>query len=167
MKAAGGPVGKAIVAGVRDRETGRIAARAIPDTKAETLFGLVSNHAEAGPEVFTDEAKGYLPLSKIGYRHRSVSHSTGQYVDDMAHTNGMEPFWAMIKRGYLGAYHQMSDEHLDRNVAEFSYRHNERPKDTVEQMGSLVRSMDRKRLTYERLIADGVHARRRMEEMAA
>ena len=167
MTAAGGPVGKAIVAGVRDRETGRVAARVVPDITAGTLTGMVADHATRGASVFTDEARGYLPLSRMGYGHRSVSHSTGQYVDEMAHTNGMESFWAMLKRGYHGTYHKMSEEHLHRYVAEFEHRHNERPKDTVDQMGGMVRCMDHKRLTYEQLIAGGPHARRHMEELAA
>lgn len=167
MKAAGGPAGKAIVAGVKDRGTGRVAARVVPDTTADTLVGVVADHAEKGALVLTDEAKGYLPLKGRGYGHKSVKHSVGQYVDGMAHTNGMESFWSMLKRGYHGTYHQISHEHLDRYVAEFSHRHNERPKDTIDQMGSLVRGMDNKRLTYEALIADGPHARRRMEELAA
>jgi len=167
MKAAGGPVGKAIVAGVKDRSTKRVAARVVPDTTSDSLVGMVQDHAERGALVLTDEARGYLPLAKEGYGHRAVKHSVGQYVDGMAHTNGMESFWAMMKRWYHGTYHQISPEHLDRYVAEFSHRHNERPKDTIDQMGCLVQSMDRKRLTYEQLIANGVHARRRLEELAA
>ncbi|MXW42253.1 MAG: IS1595 family transposase [Acidimicrobiia bacterium] len=167
MKAAGGPVGKAIVAGVRDRSTNKVAARVVDDTTSDSLVGMVQDHADKGALVLTDEAKGYLPLKKAGYSHRAVKHSVGQYVDGMAHTNGMESFWSILKRGYHGTYHQISPEHLDRYVAEFLHRHNERPKHTIDQMGSLVRGMDRKRLTYERLIANGVHARRRMEELAA
>ena len=166
MKAAGGPVGKAIVVGVKDRCSNRISARVVPDTKADTLVGMVQDHAEMGTLVLTDEAKGYLPLRKKGYGHRSVRHSVGQYVDGMAHTNGIESFWAVLKRGYHGTYHQMSEEHLHRYVAEFQHRHNERPKDTIEQMGSMVKRMDDKRLTYEQLIADGPRARKRLETAA-
>ena len=156
MKAAGGPVGKAIVAGVKDQATNTVVARVVPDTKAPTLTGMVGVHASAGSEVFTEEARGYLPLSKIDYRHRSVSHSTGQWADQQAHTNEMESFWAVLKRGYHGTYHQISPDHLDRYVADFSHHRNEWPRDTIDQI-------DRKRLTYAELTADGVHARRRME----
>lgn len=97
MKAAGGPVGKAIVAGVRERETGRIAAKVIPDTSAASLTGMVKDHVGWGETVYTDEARGYLPLTKIGYSHQPVKHSVGQYVDGMAHTNGIESFWAMTR----------------------------------------------------------------------
>ncbi len=89
-KAAGGPVGKAIVAGVRDRETGRVAVHVVPDTSARTLTKSVADHADPGATVFTDEAHSHNPLTWIGFKHESVRHSTGQFVDRMAHTNGME-----------------------------------------------------------------------------
>ena len=161
MKAAGGPVGKAIVAGVKDRCSNRVSARVVPDTTSDSLVGMVADHAEKGTLVFTDEAKGYLPLRKKGYGHRSVKHSVGQYVDGMAHTNGMESFWAMLKRGYHGTYHQMSPEHLHRYVSEFSHRHNVRPQDTEDQMAKMVMRMDHKTLPYKELIRDGTRARRR------
>ena len=161
MKAAGGPVGKAIVAGVKDRCSNRVSARVVADTKAPTLTKLVADHVTPGTVVFTDEARGYLPLSRMGYGHFSVSHGVGQYVDGMAHTNGMESFWAMLKRGYHGTFHVMSKEHLHRYVNEFSHRHNVRPKDTEVQMADLVRLVDHKHLPYERLIANGTWARRR------
>lgn len=78
----------------------------------------------------------------------------GEYVRNMAHTNGFESFWAPMKRGYQGIYHKMSPKHLQRYVNEFSSRHNRRPKDTIDQMSDLVCSMAGKRLRYVDLIAD-------------
>lgn len=95
-----------------------------------------------------------------------MKHSVGEYVDGMAHTNGMESFWANMKRGYHGTYHQMSPEHLHRYVAEFQHRHNERPFDTIIQMERMAKDMDGKRLTYDELIADGVRANRVRETAA-
>ena len=166
MKAAEVLVGKAIVTGVKDRATNKVAARIVSDTKSMTLTDMVADCAEIGAGVFTDEARGYLPLKKQGNGRKAVRHSTGPYEDGMAHTNDIGSFWAMLKRGYHGTYQQISTEHLDRYVAEFSHRHNARPLDAFDQMGKLVRGMDQRRLTYAELIADGVHARRRME-MAA
>ncbi len=71
-----------------------------------------------------------------------------------AHTNGMESFWAMFKRGYHGTFHQISPKHLQRYVSEFAGRHNVRDADTVDQMGHLVAAMTGKRLMYRDLIAD-------------
>ena len=77
-----------------------------------------------------------------------VKHSVGQFVNGQAHTNGMESFWSLLKRGYHGTYHHMSPVHLDRYVSEFSGRHNQRELDTVDQMGAMVRGMELKRLRY-------------------
>ena len=125
------------------------------------MTGTVADHADDGARVFTEKAKGYLPLKEMGYGHEPVRHSVAEYVRGMAHTNGMESFWAILKRGCHGGYHQMSPEHLHRYVAEFQGRHNQRPLDTGNQMAAIVRGMDRKRLTYAGLVSDGVHARRR------
>ncbi len=157
VAAAGWPVGKAIVDGVRERETGKIAAKVVPDTTAVTLTGLVQGHAEPGAQVFTGEA--------YGYEHQAVMHSTGEYVNDMAHTNGMESFWSMLKRGYQGTYHKMGCEHLHRYINAFRGRHNQRLLDTLVQMVKVVKGGDGKQTTYEEMIAHGSHARQREQEM--
>jgi hypothetical protein len=101
--------------------------------------------------VYTDEAAAYRRLNRP---HETVSHSVGEYVRDMASTNGIESFWAMLKRGYTGVYHWMSAKHLHRYVTEFSGRHNQRPLDTIDQMAAMVRNSIGKRLRYADLIAD-------------
>lgn len=83
-----------------------------------------------------------------------MNHKIAEYVREQAHTNGMESFWSMLKRGYQGTYHKMSAKHLDRYVTEFSGRHNVRDADTVDQMDSVVTGMAGKRLRYADLIAD-------------
>ena len=70
----------------------------------------------------------------------------------MAHTNGLESHWALLKRGFVGVYHQMSRKHLWRYANEFSGRHNQRPLDTMYQMRLMAWSMDGKRLKYIDLI---------------
>lgn len=70
-----------------------------------------------------------------------------------ASTNGVESFWAHLKRGYNGVYHQMSKKHLGRYIEEFEGRHNDRPKDTSEQMSLVVKGMESKRLKYRDLTA--------------
>ena len=77
-----------------------------------------------------------------------MHHSVGEHVRGQAHTNGIELFWALLKRGYYGTYHQMSPKHLHRYVAEFEGRHNLRLLDTIDQIAALVRGMDQKRLRY-------------------
>ena len=71
----------------------------------------------------------------------------------MAHTNGMEFFWSMVRRGYDGTYHHISKEHLHRYVNEFAGRHNIRGMNTIDMMNIISESMAGSRLTYRRLIS--------------
>ena len=87
------------------------------------------------------------------FDHEAVNHSISEYVRDQAHTNGIESFWAMLKRGYHGTYHHMSTKHLGRYVGEFSGRHNNRPADTIDQMQATTQGMVGKRLRYQDLVA--------------
>ena len=148
LRAGRGAVGKEVVAGVKDRATGKVVARHVADTSGPTLIGFVADNVGLGAQVFTDEHRGYLPLSYSGFEHQSVAHTVGQWVDGQAHTNGVESFWSMLKRGYHGTYHQMSAKHLGRYVNEFAGRHNQRPLNTEDQMGRMAASLDGKRLPY-------------------
>ena len=87
------------------------------------------------------------------FDHEAVNHSISEYVRDQAHTNGIESFWSMLKRGYHGTYHHMSAKHLDRYVTEFSGRHNDRETDTIDQMARMAQGMVGKRLKYQELVA--------------
>ena len=149
LRAGRGLVGKTAVVGAKDRATNQVAARVVEGTDKKTLQGFVKTHAAQGAKVYTDEARAYEGLEN----HESVKHSVGQYVDGQAHTNGIESFWAMLKRGYHGTYHKMSAEHLPRYVREFEGRHNQREDDTLNQMALMVRSTSGKRLRYADLIA--------------
>ena len=150
LKAGRGTVGKTAVAGVKDRETGQVDAEVVEKTDGPTLRQFV--HQRTGPTtlVFPDEAAVYNRLERP---HEAVAHSVGEYVRDMAHTNGMESFWSLLKRGYTGIYHWMSVKHLGRYVTEFEGRHNNRPHDTLTQMAELVRGCIGKRLRYADLVA--------------
>ena len=144
-----GPVNMTPVVGVRDRETGQVSAEPVERTDRETLQGFVHSRTEPDTMVYTDEARAYIGLNRP---HETVSHSAGEYVRGMASTNGLESFWATLKRGYQGVYHWMSDTHLHRYVTEFEGRHNDRPLDTIDQMTSIVRGMLGRRLRYVDLI---------------
>ena len=148
----GGLSGKAAVIGVKDRESGQVRASAIPDTSGPTLRGFVREHAQPGAQVYSDGHSAYLRLEGE-YRHNAVQHSVGTYVIEQAHTNGIESFWSMLKRGYQGTYHQMSEKHLNRYVAEFAGRHNIREQDTIEQMSRIARGLVGKQLPYAELVS--------------
>ena len=144
-----GAVGKAAVVGMKDRETNQVNAEVVECTDKATLQTFVLDRTGDGVKVYTDEAAAYQGL----LNHEAVKHSVREYVHGQAHTNGIESFWAMLKRGYVGTYHQMSIKHLPRYVVEFEGRHNHRPMDTADQMAEVVKGMDGKRLTYQTLIA--------------
>lgn len=146
---ANGTIGKTAVVGMKDRKTNQVQATVIERTNQATLQGFVTERIEAGTKVYTDEHGGYIRLSN----HESVKHSVSQYVNGMAHTNGIESFWALLKRGYYGVYHKMSVKHLSRYVREFSGRYNQRPFDTIDQMAMVARGLAGKRLSYADLIA--------------
>ena len=146
-----GAVGKAVVAGVKDRETGQIVARKVEGTDKRTLQGFVRENVEPGATLYTDEHGGYTGL-RGEYEHEAVNHSVGEFVRDMAHTNGIESFWSMLKRGYQGTFHHFSEKHLDRYVGEFAGRHNIREADTEDQMAIVARQAVGKRLRYADLV---------------
>lgn len=151
LKVGRGAVGKAAVIGAKVRD-GKIKAKVIQNTDAETLESFVHSHVEAGSTIFTDEHSGYRRIGE-SFSHHSVKHSVGEYVDGMAHTNGIESFWAMLKRGYKGTYHKMSAKHIERYVTEFAGRHNVRDLDTLVQMAALARGLEGRRLRYDDLVA--------------
>ena len=150
LRAGRGGIGKTPVIGAKDRVTKQVCAQVIGGTDRYTLQTFVSGHALSGATVYTDEHAGYKRMA--GYCHESVSHSTGQYVDGQCHTNGIESFWALLKRGHMGVYHWWSPKHLQRYVNEFAGRQNARGLNTLDQMRMLVQGMQGKRLTWKELV---------------
>ena len=134
---------------MRDRETNQVSATPVESTDKATLQAFVHSRTEPDAKVYTDEAKAYEGLRRS---HEAVKHSVGEYVRQQAHTNGLESFWALMKRGYQGIYHKMSVQHLHRYVTEFEGRHNDRSSDTIDQMTGLVQGMMGRRLRYVDLI---------------
>ena len=145
LRAGRGSVGKAPVAGIKDRTTNQVTAQVVQRTDAPTLQGFIRQSTDPAAQVYTDEWASY---SGINRPHQVVKHSAREYVNGMAHTNGIESFWAMLKRGYVGTYHQMSVKHLGRYVDEFSGRHNQRSLNTYEQMTRMVAGLEGKQLRY-------------------
>ena len=151
LRAGRGTVGKTAVVGAKDRKTNKVRAKVTKNTDAKTLQKFVADTAAEGARVYTDDAAAYKGMP---FDHASVRHSVGEYVDGMAHTNGIESFWSMLKRAHKGVYHKISAKHLQRYVDEFSGRHGIREQDTLDQMQSVVAGMVGKRLMYRDLVAD-------------
>ncbi len=151
FKAGRGAVGKQVVIGAKERG-GKIQAKVINKTDGATLKGFVKGAVKAGSTVYTDEHKGYNDLSAT-YRHGTVKHSAKEYVNGMAHTNGIESVWAVLKRGYNGIYHNWSAKHCQRYVDEFTFRLNQGnvKHHILERLDNLVAGGFNKRLTYKEL----------------
>lgn len=144
-----GVADKTPVVAVKDRHSNQIAATVTDRTDAETLQGFVTGHTSEDAMVYTDDHGAYRGLR----HHATVRHSVGEYVAGKAHVNGVESFWALLKRGLNGTFHHVSVKHLDRYVAEFAGRHNIRPMDTDKQMARTAAGMVGKRLQYAELVA--------------
>ena len=130
-----GPVGKAAVVGVKDRETNQVA-------------GSLHGQGDASVHRPYDGLLAYVGLRRP---HATVKHSARSTLTEWP-TRTMESFWAMLKRGYHGVYHQFSAKHLHRYVGEFEGRHNDRPLNTIDQMAEIVHGMLGRRLRYADLI---------------
>ncbi len=143
-----GTVGRTIVVGVKDRTTNQVISR----TDRETLQKFVKENVDHGATLHTDEQAGYQGMDE--YDHQPVNHSVGNYVVMLAHTNGIESFWSMLKRVHKGTYHKMSPKHLQRYVDEFTGRDNQRELNTIDQMIEVAAGVIGKSLTYKQLTAD-------------
>lgn len=128
---------------------GTVNTEVIPDTKAKTLKPIIENMVEKGAIVVTDDWDSYNGLS-IDYNHQIIKHKEGKYMNGEFHTNSIEGFWSLLKRGIFGIYHYASPQHLKRYCDEFSYRYNTRKIDDSDRfMASLTKINGR--LTYNQL----------------
>ena len=154
LKIGRGTVGKTPVLGMRERG-GRVIALPVADTTAATLQGAIRENVAVGSQLMTDENSAYTGVGGVFYQHRSVKHSAKEFVNAMAHTNGIESVWAVMKRGFNGVYHQWSAKHLHRYVDEFAFRLNEGNcrVDTIDRLSAMIRASAGKRLTYKALTA--------------
>ena len=150
LNAGRGPVGKTAVVGAKDRRTNRVSAAVVTSTDGDTLKSFVTERAEPGAKVYTDDHGGYAGLPN----HETVRHSVAEYVKGQAHTNGIESFWSMLKRAHKGTFHKLSPKHLQRYVDEFAGKHNMRDSGTLAQMRDTVARMVGRNLLYRDLISD-------------
>ena len=140
------------VVGMKSRETNKVKAEVLQTVSANTLQRFVKTNTEKGETIYSDQHRGYWGLRKQGFDLEQVNHSVKEYVNGQAHTNGIESFWALLKRGYHGTYHRMGRKHLQRYVNEFAGRHNIRQQDTLVQMAMMANGFSGKRLRYGDLI---------------
>jgi transposase-like protein len=147
--------GKVAVMGLRQRNGDARGVILGEDLSGARLVGEIRNNVEAGSVVCTDSFPGYKPLTRRGYTHMTVDHRAKEYVNGMAHTNGIESVWAVLKRGYYGIYHHFTMKHMQRYVDEFSFRlsvHGNCKVHTLDRIAALLDRTVGKRLTYKSLI---------------
>lgn len=119
-----GTAGKDIVVGAVERK-GTVVARVIANTDAPTLQGFVREAVSTKVDLLaTDEHASYVGLTD--FPHKVVRHAHGEYVVGAVHTNTIEGFWSLIKRGVMGTFHKVSAKYLPLYVAEFEFRYNNR-----------------------------------------
>ena len=144
-----GTIGKTPVLGMKERG-GEIRGIVLPDTTAQTIQTKLNDNIDKDATLYTDEHKSYQGNK---FKHKTVNHSARQYVNDKASTNSVESFWALLKRGHYGTYHNISKKHLQRYIDEFEFRHNKAhcKKPTTERIDALLHKSFGKRLTYNAL----------------
>src|SRR5271157_3422609 len=150
----GGSTGKTVVLGMLDRDAREVRAKTVPNVKRETLQNEVLENVKYGTKVYTDDAVPYDKLHSR-YVHEVVNHAE-EYVRGQVHTNGLENFWSLLKRGLKGTYIAIEPFHLDRYVDEQVFRYNNRatkdnPLKDSDRFLLALSQVAGKRLTYKEL----------------
>src|ERR1700734_2068605 len=142
---------KTIVMGMLNRETRQIRAKVIPNVKRETLQAEILNHVGFNAHVFTDGWVGYEKLSEYkNFTHKTVNH-INEYVNGRVHTQGIENFWSLLKRGLNGTYVAVEPFHMDSYVDEQVFRYNTRKQSDSKRFEKVLSQVAGKRLTYAEL----------------
>ena len=144
-----GGAGKAIVMGLLDRKTKKIRLRHVPNTQRETLQGVVREYIEGGSYVYSDAWVAYTGLDRE-YIHQVIDHAE-TYVKGNVHTNGIENFWSLLKRGLKGTYVSVEPFHLFRYLDEQAFRFNERKADDSARFLEIMNGVTGRRVTYQKL----------------
>jgi transposase-like protein len=150
---------KAVVMGMFDRESRQVRAKVIPNVKRETLQNEILNQIEGGSTVYTDGYPAYDNLATRQYIHETVNHIE-EYVRGQVHTQSIENFWSLLKRGLRGTYVAVEPFHLDAYVTEQVFRFNNRatkdnPLNDADRFALAMSQVAGKRLTYAQLTGKG------------
>ena len=139
---------KTVVMGIMERG-GNVRAMVVDDRKKKTVQKQVREHVEAGAAIFTDELQSYDGLES-DFQHAVINHAV-EYVNGNVHTNAMENFWSLLKRGLHGTYISVEPFHLFRYIDEQAFRFNNRKATDAERFASVMKQIVGRRLTYQEL----------------
>ena len=146
---------KVPVVGLIEQGKGTVRTFVVDEVNKETLHTIIHNNVDLGSTVVTDNYKGYSGLGEH-FKHVVVKHKDGGYIVEIEgnrfHTNNIENFWSVFKRGYIGIYHLMSKKHLHRYCNEFAYRYNIRQLKGAERFFDVIEHADSARIRYSELI---------------
>jgi transposase-like protein len=149
LKVGTGSVGKTAVVGTLERgKPSRVSASVVRDTKSRTLHGIIRGAVAPGATLYSDNYVGYDGLNE--YVRGIINHAR-EYVNGRVHTNGIENFWSLLKRGLKGTYVSVEPFHLGRYVDEQVFRFNERQGSDADRFRTALRRVTGKRLTYQEL----------------
>jgi transposase-like protein len=146
-----GVAGKTAIVGLLERG-GELRATVVPTRRKRDLQGHIQDHVETGAALYTDALMSYIGLEQKGYVHKVIDHAE-RYVDGKVHTNGMENFWSLLKRGLKGTYVSVEPFHLFRYLDEQTWRYNnrateERPMKDADRFNLALSTIAGKRLTF-------------------
>jgi transposase-like protein len=140
-----GPDGKAVVAAVLERH-GEVRVRVVPTRRKKDVQKIVTDNVAPGSEVFSDALRSYDGLEDT-YTHQVIDHAEA-YVKGNVHTNGLENFWSLLKRGIHGTYISVEPFHLFRYVDEQAFRFNHRNGNDGDRFETALGRIVGRRLTY-------------------
>ncbi len=146
-----GGAGKELVMGLLDRETGKVRVKHVTSRDRQTMHAEVRANVATGAQLMTDELASYVGLEP-DYVHQFVNHAE-TYVRGNVHTNGMENFWSLLKRGLKGTYVSVEPFHLFRYLDEQAFRYNERKNEEGDggRFDEVLETIVGRRLTYKEL----------------
>ncbi len=149
-KAFGPPPEKAPVFALVERNGGHVRSFHVANVNAETLRPIIVKHASRKSYLMTDESRVYPTIGKEFSGHGTVNHSADEYVrlGGFIHTNTIESYFAILKRGVYGTFHSISEQHLPRYLAEFDFRYNSRHMTDAARADALLAGAKGKRLLY-------------------
>ena len=124
-----GAEGKTKVLGAVQRN-GKVVAKVVADVKRHTLVPFMANKVDRSATLYTDEFPSYDHMARLGYKHLRICHHAKEYVRGDVHTNTIEGFWSLVKRGIDGVYHSVSPQYLQSYINEYSFRYNHRKSET-------------------------------------
>ncbi len=124
----------------------------VPNVNAKNIKAILRSQASPRAHLMTDEANIYDTAGRAFSKHSTVHHASYEYVRGNVHTNTVEGFFSLLKRGLIGTYHHVGEQHLQRYVREFDFRYNHRAAagfNDTERANAALKGIGGKRLTYE------------------